>query len=130
MWSFVIDEDMPRSLAPLLRQSGYHTLDVRDVGLRGHSDADVFAYAQQQGAILMTADKGFASVIQFPPGSHAGIIVSRLPDTLPTAVANQEIVAALAQLKDMPLTGVLVIIQQGRVRLRRPIAGGAGGALD
>ena len=39
---FLIDEDMPRSTARELRNSGYAAYDVRDVGLRGHSDSEVF----------------------------------------------------------------------------------------
>jgi len=90
------------------------------VGLRGHSDTEVFAYAQAEQAILLTADKGFANVLAYPPGSHAGIVVSRVPDTLPTALMNQEVAHALAKLADQDLTGMLVIVEQRRVRLRRP----------
>jgi predicted nuclease of predicted toxin-antitoxin system len=120
MWSFLIDEDMPRSLAGLLRQAGYSARDVRDEGLRGQSDAVIFAHAQAIQATLITADKGFANAAMFPPGSHQGIIVSRIPDTLPTTLLNQEIVNALAHLAGETLTGLLIIIEPGRIRVRRP----------
>jgi predicted nuclease of predicted toxin-antitoxin system len=122
MWAFLIDEDMPRSLAALLRQAGHTVEDVRDVGLRGQSDAVVFAHAQATRATLITADKGLANMGLFPPGTHAGIIVSRIPDTLPTSVVNQEIVNALTHLAGETLTGLLVIIEPGRIRVRRPDA--------
>ena len=51
---------MPRSTAVILRQAGYAAEDVRDIGLRSHSDQEIFDYAQAQGAILVTVDKGFA----------------------------------------------------------------------
>jgi hypothetical protein len=38
MLKFIIDEDMPRSTAKVLRTEGYESLDVRDLGLRGESD--------------------------------------------------------------------------------------------
>lgn len=120
MWAFLIDEDIPRSLAALLRQAGYTVEDVHDVGLRGQRDAAVFAHAQATGSILITADKGFANVGLFSPGTHHGIIVARIPDTLPTQLINQEIVNALAHLAGETLTGLLVIIEPGRIRLRRP----------
>lgn len=120
MATFLVDEDMPRSLTKLLRAAGYEVIDVRDVGLRGHTDTEIFAYAQAEQAILLTADKGFANVLVYPPGSHAGIVVSRVPDTLPTALMNQEVVRALMKLAHQDLTGMLVIIEQGRVRIRRP----------
>jgi predicted nuclease of predicted toxin-antitoxin system len=83
MGRFLVDEDMPRSSAVVLRQAGHIVEDVRDVGLRGHSDREVFAYAQAQKAVFITADKGFANILRFPPGSHAGIIVVRVPNEFP-----------------------------------------------
>lgn len=83
MWRFLVDEDMPRSTAVTLRTTGHDATDVRDVGLRGHSDADVFAYAQGHGAVLVTADKGFANVLSFPPETHSGVMVVRVPKACP-----------------------------------------------
>lgn len=45
MLKFVIDEDMPRSTARILRAKGYEALDSRDYGLRGKSDEEVFEFA-------------------------------------------------------------------------------------
>lgn len=120
MAKFLVDEDMPRSTAVSLRQAGHDAEDVRDAGLGGRSDAEVFAYAQAQGAVLVTADKGFASVRRFPLGTHAGIVVVRVPDELPTRRVNQELLAALKHLAGEGMQGVLVIVEVGRVRIRRP----------
>lgn len=46
MPKFVVDEDIPRSTTRLLRERGYEVLDVRDCGLRGKSDEEVFHFAQ------------------------------------------------------------------------------------
>jgi len=35
MIRFLIDEDLPRSTAKLLREAGFESFDVRDVGLKG-----------------------------------------------------------------------------------------------
>jgi len=120
MWRFLVDEDMPRSTARVLRQARHTAEDVRDVGLRGHSDQEVFDYAQSQGAILVTADKGFSNALRFPPGTHSGIIVVRVPDELPTSKVNQEILNALVSLEDVDLTGLIVIVEVARTRIRRP----------
>lgn len=117
---FLIDEDMPRSTAVTLRDAGYAADDVRDVGLRGHTDADVFAYAQAHGAVLVSCDKGFANTLTYPVGSHSGIIVVRIRDEAPPAELNQELLSALAQLGHTPMEGWLVIVEVGRIRLRRP----------
>lgn len=119
MRKFLIDEDMPRSTADALCQAGFSVEDVRDVGLRGHADQEVFDYAQAQSAILITADKDFANILRFPPGTHAGIIIVRVPDELPTDRVNQELLQALRSLGDEELAGLHVIVEVGRARLRR-----------
>jgi len=118
-WSFLIDEDMPRSTAPFLQASGYEAIDVRDVGLAGHPDAEVFAYAQAQQRTLVTADMGFANITLFPLGTHAGIVVGRFPNSVPTATLNDELVHQLQQLSGQNLEGILIIVEPGRVRVRR-----------
>lgn len=117
-WSFFIDEDMPRSTAHALRAAGYQAEDVREVGLSGKSDAVVFAYAQAHRQTLITADMGFANVLQFPPATHTGIVVTRFPNTLPTSQVNQQLLRGLAALKGQSLAGMLVIVEPGRVRVR------------
>jgi predicted nuclease of predicted toxin-antitoxin system len=118
-WSFLVDEDMPRSTARELRAAGYQVEDVRDVGLSSQSDSIIFAYAQAHQQTLLTADMGFANIVQFPLGTHAGIVVTRFPNTLPTTQVNQQILQGLTLLTGQTLTGILVIIEPGRTRVRR-----------
>ena len=122
MSRFVVDENMPRSTAPVLRVAGHEAIDVRDVGLRGADDDTVFAFAQSAGATLLTADRDFASTLTFAPGTHAGIVVVRIPNQLPNAAVNREIMRALGEVGDDPLAGALVIVEPGRTRVRRPPA--------
>jgi predicted nuclease of predicted toxin-antitoxin system len=120
-WRFLVDEDLPRTTAPVLSQASYPAEDVREVGLRGHNDGEVFAYAQAHGQIVVSADKGFTNILRFPLGSHAGIVVVRVPNELPTAKMHQELLSGLASLSGEKLAGALVIIEVGRVRVRWPL---------
>ena len=52
MITFLIDEDLPRSLKSELIKRGYNAIDVRDVGLRGRSDDRIYKYAQKNRMIL------------------------------------------------------------------------------
>jgi predicted nuclease of predicted toxin-antitoxin system len=119
---FLIDENMPRTLAPTLRGMGYAAEDVRDVGLAGQPDSAVFAYAQSTRAVLIASDKDFSNIVQYPLGSHAGIIVLRLPDRLPVPEVNQLVQDTLGALRAIDLTGLLVIVRLRRIRIRRPAA--------
>ena len=57
--------------------------------------------------------------LRFPRGSHHGIVVTRFPNELPTTTMNADIVRALGDLSDEELRGNLVILEPGRIRLRR-----------
>lgn len=117
---FLVDEDMPRSTARALSEAGYIASDVRDVGLRGQGDADVFADAQVHSLVLITADKGFSNVLAYAPGTHAGLVIVRVPNELPALQVNQELLRALSDLQGETLKGLLVIVEVGRTRIRRP----------
>jgi predicted nuclease of predicted toxin-antitoxin system len=117
---FLVDEDLPRSTSRALSQAGHDALDIRDTPLRGHSDREVFDLAQSESRVLVTADRGFGNLFQFPVGTHAGIIVLRVDQSLPSNVMNATLLQALAELKSDELKGALVVVEVGRVRIRRP----------
>ena len=117
---FVIDEDMPRSLGPALVKAGHDVWDVRDHGLQGHADEEVFRFAQEHEACFITEDLGFANILRFPLNSHHGIVVGRFPSILPTRTVVAEVARSLETLAEEPLRGALIIVEIGQTRIRRP----------
>ncbi len=73
MIRFLIDEDLPRSTAKVLREAGFESLDVRDIGLRGARDDVIYRRAQEENCIIITGDLGFANSLRYPLGSHPGL---------------------------------------------------------
>ncbi len=49
---FLVDEDLPRSTANVLREAGYEAVDARDLGLRGGTDREIFEHAQSMAAAV------------------------------------------------------------------------------
>ena len=115
----LVDEDLPRSLARELCAAGVEAEDVRDVGLRGRPDDEVFSHAVSRNLVLLTGDLGFGNVLRFPPGRHPGIGIVRYPNEIPTRVLNQAILDALKDLAEEEIRGNLLILEPGRIRLRR-----------
>jgi predicted nuclease of predicted toxin-antitoxin system len=91
MPKFVIDEDMPRSTGTILKEHGYDVKDIRDYGLRGAEDEEVYGFAQREGAVVLTGDRGFGNVLRFPLGSHFGIVVAHFPNEMPTTEINHQL---------------------------------------
>jgi len=119
MLKFVIDEDIPRSTAKLLTTKGSEVLDVRDRGLRGASDEEIFKFAQREAAAILTGDLGFGNLVQYPVGTHHGIVVVHFPNEVSVSELNRQIAKAFEELTEKDLAGNLVILEPGKVRIRR-----------
>lgn len=117
-WFFLIDENMPRPLAPALRAAGYATEDVRDVVLRGHPDPDIWAYAQAHSTTIITYDKDFGDILRYPK-PHAGVVVCDRIDQLVPSTQIQLVLDALTRLAGQSFADTLVIIAPGRIRIHR-----------
>lgn len=119
---FLLDANMPRSAAALLRQYGHEAFDLRDIGLGGADDARIAAHARSNGLVLVTRDFDFSDVRNYPPAEFAGIIVLQLPDDAIAAVVVKVLETFVSQ-PDL-LTGVvgrLAIVESWRVRFRPAI---------
>lgn len=116
---FLVDANLPRSTAALLKNFGHTADHVRDLGLGDAPDAKIAAFAKTSGACLITRDLDFADIRNYPPDQYDGMLVLRLPED---AIAT-EIVEALEKfLKNSNLITKLphhlVILEPSRVRFR------------
>ena len=115
---FLLDENLPRSLAPRLRAVGLKASDVRDEGLRGRPDTEILAYAISNSFVLVTGDLGFGGLVR-PGTTLPALILVRLPDEWPSAVVNDLLERVLSRLDQEDITGFLIVIEPDRIRRRR-----------
>ncbi len=116
----LLDQNVPRAIASWLRTrrpqwTVYHTSDV---ALSGRPDEEVFAWAQQRLAMIITFDEDFADQRTFPIGFHAGIIRLRV---WPTTIEETQdaLERLLVEVPDAELARALVIIDREAIRVRR-----------
>jgi predicted nuclease of predicted toxin-antitoxin system len=117
---FLADESLPRAVARALRAAGHDAVDARDVGLRGRPDEEVHARAVAEGRVLLSADLDFANVLRFPPASHHGVVVLRVPDDWGPKARTDRILAGVDEVGADELHGILVIVEPHRVRVFAP----------
>ena len=118
MARFVLDEDVQKSLAERLREAGHEVRRVQEEGLRGAPDEEVFKFAQDIGAALVTLDLGLAD-IRMLTETHHGVILVRMPEEMSTESMDREIMASLERVDVESLNDTLVVIEPGNVRERR-----------
>jgi predicted nuclease of predicted toxin-antitoxin system len=81
-------------------------VDVRDIGLRGRSDDEIASHARARNLIVLSADLGFGNVARFP-------------NELPSQQLNRVLIEALRGVSAEEIRGNILIIEPGRVRLRK-----------
>lgn len=118
--SILVDENMPRSLAPQIAAIGFSVQDVRDVGLRGRPDVEVMEAAIATDAIIITRDKGFANSKSWTEEFTAGMIFVNLPGDTPADVVVAKILELLTNRSPDSLLGSLTSIELRRA-LSRPV---------
>jgi hypothetical protein len=87
-------------------------------GWQGTPDNILWSLIQSERRWLITADKGFADLRRYPPGSHWGVILLRAPEE--SRRAYMELVSLMLDRVDLDRLGGAVVVATGRgVRIRR-----------
>ena len=114
-----IDEDLPRQIAELFAQHDYEAATVVEQGWQGLSDEQLWPQVQQEGRLLVTADKGFADLRTYPPGSHSGVLLLRLDEESRRGYLEL-IRTVLRQLDVETLAGAVIVASPRGIRIRKP----------
>jgi predicted nuclease of predicted toxin-antitoxin system len=117
---FLIDENMPRSTTKILKETKYDVIDIRDIKPPGIKNGEIFAIANQEKRVIISRNKGFGNIIEYPVGKHPRIIVLKTK-SLPPAIINKLLIEFLEEISTKELKGALVTLELGRYRIRRPI---------
>jgi predicted nuclease of predicted toxin-antitoxin system len=115
-----IEEDLPKRVAEAVRGVVPDTVTVAEEGLSGVLDPELWETVQKEKRFLITGDKAFANIKQYPPGTHAGVLLLRpdedgIPQTLDLiqAVLNLGILESLG--------GCIAVATPRRLRVRRAV---------
>jgi len=90
---FLVDESLGKGVGRVIRDQGWNAVFVDEVGLNGHSDEDVYAFAWREDRILLTHDLDFLDDRRFPSHRNPGIFI--LPGASGTGAGLEESLAAV-----------------------------------
>jgi predicted nuclease of predicted toxin-antitoxin system len=116
-----LDENMSTRLKSDLGALGFDVETVLDEGLQGRDDSQIASHCGVENRMLLTLDVGFGDLRKYRPGTHPGIILLRPLSTGPSAVKN--LLLGFLSVADLTeFVHCLVVVEPGRVRVRRPEA--------
>ncbi|MDI6736808.1 MAG: DUF5615 family PIN-like protein [bacterium] len=72
------DENLFEPIIEFLMSLGHDVLSIRDAGLSGISDDEIYQLACKEKRIIISMDKDFSRIFRFPPDKCGGIIVIKI----------------------------------------------------
>ncbi len=111
-----LDENLGARGMEVLRNGGCDVATVVEQGLCASSDERLIEVCRAEGRVLVTLDKGFSSILRFPPERFRGIVVLRLPEPLMPGTIDHALRRVLAASSGRSLAGRLWIVDAHRIR--------------
>ena len=115
---FLADECTFVQTVLLMRNLGFDVQRIQELEMTGADDDKVFEKAKDLKVVLVTNDKGFGDIRQYPPSSHCGMIVLKMA---PDPVHVRQVHETLKQLlkREERFEGALFIVDTHKYRVRR-----------
>lgn len=114
---FLVDENLPRRFADILRGAGHDVTHVLDVDLGGRTDDDVFLVARRDGRVVITNDADFSALAVLGGDALPSIVLFRDQRRRPEELARL-LLENLTDLESMLSEGAIAVFEPARVRVR------------
>ncbi|MBM3240017.1 hypothetical protein FJZ31_27335 [Candidatus Poribacteria bacterium] len=114
--NLLADESIDKLIVERLRQEGYNVLYIAELSPSIDDDA-VLQQANQNDALLITADKNFGELVFRQGLVHAGVVLIRLAGL--SSQVKAKIVLAVFANQSNELLNAFSVISPGMVRIRR-----------
>ena len=114
---FLADECTFAQTVRLIQELGFRVERIQDLGMIGAEDSQIFAKAQEMKATLITNDRGFGNIRAYPPSSHHGVIVLKIPPNPQEIRRVHEVLRKLLE-NESHFEGTLFIVDASKYRKR------------
>jgi predicted nuclease of predicted toxin-antitoxin system len=117
--NILLDQNIPIAAADWLRNQRpkWHVQHVNEVGMQGRPDEEIYNWAQERSAIIVTYDEDLADARYYVFGRHHGVVRLRVwPTTVETTILALSRLLRDVQEQDWP--GSLIIVDNSKIRLR------------
>lgn len=115
---FLIDECLSPALAIRLRSASIDAVHVKDLGLLGRPDIEIFQSARLLDRMLITADTDFGEFLVNQTHDLPSLIIFRRKHVT-TAALFEVLSLHLVTLEEVLSDSSIVVIEDNRIRIRR-----------
>ncbi len=86
---FLLDENFPKAVIPVLEAMGHEVEDFRVLGAIGSQDSDIVRLAKERSAVILTTDRDFFHTLGQDLPGHCGIIVVAVKQPTRAAILSR-----------------------------------------
>ena len=116
MICFLTDENIFPKIVEFLRSYNFDIKDIREEPMKGLSDEEIISLAKNERRVLITFDKHFTNILQYPPELYFGIIRIRIhPPILNLVIKSLE--RFLNEFDLSKIKGKLIILESDGYRI-------------
>lgn len=120
---FLADMGVSLRVVDWLRSGGHDVVHLREEGLQTLPNGDIFEKAAREHRIVLTFDLDFGEILAASGKQIVSVVLFRLRNTRALFVI-QRMDAVLAQSSNDLIQGAIVVVEDGRHRVRKlPIGG-------
>jgi len=113
----LVDMNLSPTWVPMLRSAGFDAVHWSAIGRPDAPDQTLFAWAREHDHVVFTHDLDFGTMLALTGASSPSVFQVRTEDVSPDGLGERAI-AALRRFSQELAAGALVIVDEGRERVR------------
>lgn len=117
MLHFLLDESLPPSLAPLIKELGYPARHVVETGHINVDDLEILEFAEHTGEVILTHDTDFGTLLALHKKSKPSVVLFRL-EQVNTEILHQLLQNNLSSITETLAEGAIIVIDAFSIRIR------------